>query len=100
VVQPNPLHVRGSASPPRLTLLWWPTYGLRANPIERVCGDGHDKCTRTHKRKCRRELVQDIERHLEEKGPWQYRLSQLYDAPEITAAVGNIAAEKHATMAA
>jgi hypothetical protein len=44
--------------------------------------------------------VQDVERHLEEHGPWLYRLSQLSDAPEVTAAVEKIAAEKHPQVAA
>jgi DDE superfamily endonuclease/winged helix-turn-helix protein len=85
---------------PRFALLWLPTYCPRANPIERVCGDVHDKCTRNHTRKRLRDLVQDVERHMEENGPWQYRLSQLYEAPEVTAAVENIAAETQAKMAA
>ena len=39
------------ATHPRFALLWFPTYGPRANPRERACGDGHDTCTRHHKRK-------------------------------------------------
>jgi putative transposase len=85
---------------PRFTLLWLPTYCPRANPMERVFGDVHDKCTRNHRRKRLRDLVQDVERHLQENGPWQYKLSQLYDAPEITAAVENIAAQKQSKTAA
>jgi transposase len=88
------------ARPPRFPLLWLPTYCPRANPIERVFGDVHDKCTRNHQRKRLRDLVQDVERHMEENGPWQYRLSHLYDAPEVTAAVEHIAAEQHAQIAA
>ena len=88
------------ASHPRFVLLWLPTYCPRANPIERVFGDVHDKCTRNHTRKRLRDLVQDVERHMEENGPWQYRLSQLYEAPEVTAAVENIAAETQAKIAA
>jgi hypothetical protein len=87
------------ASHPRFAFLWLPTYCPRANPIARVFGDVHDKCTRNHQRKCLRDLVQDGERHMEEHGPWQYSLSRLYDAPEVTAAVENIAAEKHAKIA-
>jgi hypothetical protein len=45
-------------------------------------------------------LVQDIEQHIAENGPWQYRLSQLYETSEVTAAVEHIAAEKHAKIAA
>jgi hypothetical protein len=37
---------------------------------------------------------------MEENGPWQYRLSQLYDAPEVTAAVEHIATEAQAKIAA
>ena len=88
------------ASHPRFEVLWLPTYCPRANPIERVFGDVHDKCTRNHQRKRLCDLVQDVERHMEENGPWQYRLSQLYDAPEVTAAVEHIAAEKQAKIAA
>jgi transposase len=91
---------QGVASPPRFTLLWLPTYCPRANPIERVFGDVHDKWTRNHQRKRLRDLVQDVERHMEEHGPWQYRRSHLYDAPEVTAAVEHIAAEQHAQIAA
>ena len=88
------------AGPPRLELLWLPTYCPRAHPIERVFGDVHDKCIRNHTRKRLRDLVQDVERHVQEHGPWQYKLSQLYDAPEITAAVDNINTEQQPKMAA
>ena len=88
------------ASHPRCALLWLPTSCPRANPFERVFGDVHDKCTRNHKRKRLRDLVQDVERHVQANGPWQYKLSQLYDAPEVTAAMENIAAEERPKIAA
>jgi putative transposase len=88
------------ATHPRFTLLWLPTSCPRANPIERAFGDVHDKCTRNHKRKRLRALVQDVEQHMQENGPWQYKLSQLYDAPEVTAAVERIAAEAQPELAA
>lgn len=53
----------------RFELLWLPTYCPRANTIERAFGDVHDKCTRNHKRKRLRDLVQDVEQHMEENGP-------------------------------
>jgi transposase len=81
-------------------LLWLPTYCPRANPIERAFGDVHDKCTRNHQRKRLRDLVKDVEQHVQENGPWQYKLSQLYDAPEVTAVVESIAAEKQPKVAA
>ena len=85
---------------PRFALLWFPTYGPRANPIERAFGDVHDKGTRNHKRKRLHELVKDVEQHMQEHGPWQYKLSQLYDAPEVTAAVERIAVETQPELAA
>jgi putative transposase len=88
------------ASHPRFELLWLPTYCPRANPIERAFGDVHDKCTRNHKRKRLRDLVRDVERHVQAHGPWPYKLSQLYDAPAVTAAVERIAAEKQPKRAA
>jgi hypothetical protein len=88
------------ASHPRCALLWLPTSCPRAKRLERVFGDVHDKCTRNHTRKRRRDLVQDVERHVHAHGPWQDKLSQLYDAPEVTAAMENIAAEERPKMAA
>jgi hypothetical protein len=88
------------ASHPRFAVLWLPTYCPRANPMERIFGDVHDKCTRHHRRKRLRDLIQDVEWHVQTNGPWQYRLSHLYDAPEVTAAVEHIAAEQQPSMAA
>lgn len=88
------------ASHPRFVLLWLPTYCPRANPIERVFGDVHDKCTRNHKRKRLRDVVQDVEQHVQVNGPWRYNLSQIYQAPEITAAVERLTAEAQAKIAA
>ena len=88
------------ASHSRFEILWLPTYCPRANPIERVFGDGHDQCTRHHKRKRLCDLGQDVEQHRQAKGPWQYKLSRLYDAPEVTAMVKHIATEKQPKVAA
>jgi hypothetical protein len=44
--------------------------------------------------------VADVEDHLQRNGPWKYKLSDLDDAPAVTAAVENIAAEELATVAA
>ena len=82
-------------SHPRFELFWLQTYCPRANPIERAFGDVHDKCTRNHKRKRLRDLVQDVEQHIQENGPWQYKLSRLYDTPEVTAAVERITARNN-----
>lgn len=88
------------ASHPRFTLLWFPTYCPRANPIERAFGAIHDKCTRNHKRKRLRDVVRDVERHLRQNGPWLYKLSRVYEAPEVTAAVERLAAEHQEKIAA
>ena len=83
-----------------MTRLWLPTSCPQANPIERAYGDVHDCCTRNHRRKRLPELVADGEDHLHQNGPWQYKLSDLYYEPAVTAAVEKIAAEEHAQEAA
>jgi putative transposase len=88
------------ATHPRVMLLFLPTYCPRANPIERAFGDVHDCCTRNHQRKRLPALVADVEDHVRLNGPWKYKLSDLYYEPAVTAAVENIAAEKHAQVAA
>jgi len=80
------------AGHPRFEVLYLPTYCPRANPIERAFGDVHDNCTRNHKRKRLRDLVADVHRHFEVNGPWKYRLSSIYYASEVTAAVEGLAA--------
>jgi putative transposase len=80
----------------RFQLLWLPTYCPRANPIERIFGDTHDKVTRNHKRKRLRDLVADVARHLNRNGPWRYQLSHIYQEPEITAAMKELLKDKHA----
>lgn len=85
---------------PRVRLLFLPTYCPRANPIERAFGDVHDCCTRNHRRKRLLDLVADVEDHVHVNGPWQYKLSDLYYEPAVTAAVKHIAAEEQTTVAA
>jgi hypothetical protein len=78
---------QGVAQQPRLERLFLPTYGPRANPIERVFGDVPDLCTRHHTRKRLRELVADVIEHLHIKGPWKDNLADIYHEPAVTAAV-------------
>jgi len=87
---------RWLAAPPRFEWLWLPTYCPRANPMERIFGDAHDKVRRNHKRKRLRDLVADVDRHLDRNGPWPYQLSRLYQEPEVTAALQTLRQEKHA----
>ncbi len=83
---------RWLGQPPRFQLLFLPTYCPRANPIERCFGDLHDKVTRNHRRKRIRDLVKDVERHPAKNGPWQYRLSEIYQSIEVTQALKQQAA--------
>jgi transposase len=83
---------------PRFVLLFLPTYCPRAHPIERCFGDLHDKVTRNHRRKRRRDLVQDVQKHLARNGPWHYQLSELYQTVEVTQALAKRAA--HSASAA
>jgi transposase len=105
VVDHDKIHKAKAVAPwlaahPRGTRLLLPTYCPRANPIERAFGDVHDCCTRNHQRRRLPDLVADVEDHLHLNGPWQYKLSELYDAPAVTAALEKIAAQKQAKVAA
>jgi transposase len=85
---------------PRFELLWLPTYCPKANPIERAFGDVHDKCTRNHQRKRLRDVVKDVEQHLQTNGPWQYNMSRLYDETEVIAEVERLVAQQQQRIAA
>ena len=85
---------------PRFELLWLPTYCPKANPIERAFGDVHDKCTRNHQRKRLRDVVQDVEHHLKANGPWKYKMSRLYDEPDVLAEVERLVAQQQPQAAA
>jgi transposase len=84
----------------RIELVYLPTYCPKANPIERAFGDVHDKCTRNHQRKRLRDLVGDVIKHLQVNGPWQYKLSEIYYRPEVTAVIEKMAAEEKLKAAA
>lgn len=79
--------VQWLATHPRFELLFLPTYCPKANPIERVFWEVHDKCTRNHRRKKICQLVGDVEQHLKVNGPWPYQLSAIYYTAEVSAAV-------------
>ena len=85
---------RWLAAHPRFELLWLPRYCPRANPIERIFGDTHDKVTRNHQRKRLHDLVADVVWHLEKNGPWRYHLSELYNAPEVLAELGRLRSQQ------
>jgi transposase len=75
------------AKHPRVRRLFLPTYCPRANPIERACGDVHDRCTRNHTPTRLQDLVADVVEPLDVNGPWRYKLSDIYNNPAVTAAV-------------
>ena len=81
---------------PRIELVFLPTYCPKANPIERLFGDTHDKVTRNHTRKQIWRLVEDGKRHLAENGPWHYRLSEIYFTAEVTAMMPRLKAQAKA----
>lgn len=78
----------------RIELLFLPTYCPKANPIERVFWEVHDKCTRNHRRKQIGQLVGDVEQHLQVNGPWPYKLSEIYYTAEVTADVEKLEKEQ------
>ena len=87
------------AAHPRVTLRLLPTYGPRANPIERALGEVQDLCTRNQTRQRLRDLVADVEEHLCVNGPWKYQRSARSDEPAVTTAVEKLATEAQATKA-
>lgn len=74
----------------RIKLLFVPTYCPKANPIERLFWEVHDKCTRNHRRRKIEQVVEDVETHLKTNGPWRYKLSAIYYTAEVTAAVKDL----------
>lgn len=93
-------HARRHMPPTAFLLQVVETCGSPANPIERVFGDVHDKCTRNHQRKRLRDVVGDVERHLHVNGPWRSKLSRSYEEPEVTAAVERMTATLQDQLAA
>jgi transposase len=86
--------------PPRFELVFLPAYCPKASPIERAFGDVHDHCTRNHKRKRLRDLVSDVDWHLETNGPWKYKLPDLYYEPEVEAALTELQRQRALAPAA
>ena len=80
---------------PRFELVFLPAYCPQANPIERAFGDVHDKCTRNHKRTQIGEVVSDVLWHLKANAPWRYKLSKIYDTPEVAQAVTELATTRN-----
>ena len=79
---------------PRFGIMYLPTYCPKANPIERVYGDVHDKCTRNHKRKRMKDLIGGVIKHFRVNGPWKYKMPDIYYEPEVRAVVEKMAADE------
>ena len=50
-------------------------------------------------RKRLRDLIRDGERHFRGNGPWRYKLSHIYDEPEVRAEVERLAAQRSRDIA-
>jgi putative transposase len=85
---------------PRFELVFLPSYCPRANPIERVFGEVHDKCTRNHTRRRLWRLIGDVEQHLKVNGPWKYKLSEIYFTYEVDVALNKLYLEDMLGIAA
>jgi len=88
------------AQHPRVEILWLPSYCPKANPIERACGDVHDKCTRNHTPKQLHWLIWDVKQHLAHNGPWEYKLPELDYEPEVEAELTKLYCESNLRVAA
>jgi putative transposase len=75
---------------PRFELLWLPRYCPKANPIERIFWDVHERCTRNHTRKRIEHLVEDVEQYLPESAGWNGYLPSIYYESEVTEMVNRI----------
>jgi hypothetical protein len=47
-----------------------------------------------------RDLIRDVERYVQENGPWRYRLSHIYDEPEVLTEVERLTTEQDKKIAA
>jgi hypothetical protein len=53
-----------------------------------------------HQRKRLRDLVADVEEHVQVNGPWPYKLSDIYYEPAVTAAGEKMTGEEPSKFAA
>jgi hypothetical protein len=81
-------------------LAWGIAYGMKRVVVGKSPVRPEGKGTRNHKRKRLCDVVQDVERHVQANGPWQYNLSQIYQAPEVTATVEHMTHGAQAKIAA
>jgi hypothetical protein len=53
--------------------------------------DVHDNCTRNYTSRIE-QVVEDVENHLRDNGPWDYRLSEIYYDQDVTEELKKLAA--------
>jgi hypothetical protein len=77
---------RWRACHPRLVLLWLPRYCPKANSIERVFGDLHDKVTRNHRHRTLPSLLAEVQRYLRRRAH-HGQLPSIYREPAVKSAL-------------
>jgi transposase len=77
---------RWLACHPRFVLLWLPRYCPKANPIERIFGDLHDRITRNHRHTTLPPLLAEVQRYLRRRAH-HGRLPSLYNEPTVKSAL-------------
>jgi transposase len=77
---------RWLACHPRLVLLWLPCYCPKANSIERVFGDLHDKVTRNHRHRTLPSLLAEVQRYLRRRAH-HGQLPSIYREPAVKSAL-------------
>ena len=77
---------RWLACHPRLVLLWLPRYCPKANPIERIFGDLHDRITRNHRHRTLPPLWAEVQRYLRRRAR-HGQLPSIYREPAVKSAL-------------
>jgi putative transposase len=77
---------RWLACHPRFVLLWLPRYCPKANPIERIFGDLHDRITRNHRHHTLPPLLAEVQRYLRRRAP-HGQLPSIYREPAVKLAL-------------
>ena len=77
---------RWLACHPRFVLLWLPRYCPKANPIERVFGDLHDRITRNHRHRTLLSLLAEVQKYLRRRAR-HGQLPSIYREPAVKSAL-------------
>ena len=77
---------RWLACHPRFVLLWLPRYCPKANPIERIFGNLHDRITRNHRHRTLLSLLAEVQRYLRRRAH-HGQLPSIYREPAVQSAL-------------